>query len=177
VNAQVPNGVGTGPAALTVSTSIGASPPYALTLNALEPGLLAPSSFLIGGNQYVAAINSDGSYTLPAGAIPGLNSRPAKPGETITIYGVGFGPAAANGIPIPLGVIVSQSNSLIDSMQMFLGGTQATLKYQGLSPSSVGLYQFNVVMPLSIANSNAVPLTFNVSGNAGSQTLYTAVHN
>jgi uncharacterized protein (TIGR03437 family) len=177
VNAQVPNGVGTGPAAVTVTTSNGSSAPYTLTLNALEPGLLAPPSFTIGGMQYVEAFNSDGSYTLPTTSNLGLNSRPARPGETLVIYGVGFGPAAAGGIPIPPGVIVSQTNSLLNSMQMFFGGSQATLTYQGLAPSAVGLYQFNVVVPSPLANSDAVPLTFNVAGNAGSQTLYTAVHN
>ena len=106
-----------------------------------------------------------------------MTSRPAKPGETITIYGGGFGPAAANGVPIPPGVVVMQTNSLINAMQMAFGGTQATLLYQGLSPSSVGLYQFDVIVPPSLANSDAVPLTFNVGGNTGSQTLYTAVHN
>jgi uncharacterized protein (TIGR03437 family) len=182
VNAQIPSGVGTGPATVIVTTSAGSSNAYTLTLNALEPGLLAPSSFTIGGKQYVVAFNSDSTgavtdYTLPTGAIPGLTSRPAKPGETLTIYGVGFGPAAASGTQIPPGVIVTQSNSLTNSMQMAFGGTQATLQYFGLAPSFVGLYQFNVVVPTSIANSDSVPLTFNVGGNTGSQTLYTAVHN
>lgn len=182
VNAQIPNGVGTGPGTVILTTSSGSSSAYTLTLNALEPGLLAPSNFSVNGTQYVVAFNSDSTaanpdYTLPTGAIPGLNSRPAKPGETITIYGVGFGPAAANGTQIPPGVIVTQSNTLTNTMQMFLGGTAATLPYAGLAPSFVGLYQFDVTVPSSIANSNAVPLTFNVGGNTGSQTLYTAVHN
>jgi uncharacterized protein (TIGR03437 family) len=181
VDAQVPNGVGSGPATVILTTSNGLSAPYTLTLNALEPGLLAPPSFMVGGKQYVVAFNSDSTaavpdYTLPTGAIPGLTSRPAKPGETIVIYGVGFGPAAAGGTQIPPGVIVTQSNSLTNSMQMAFGGTQVTPAYFGLAPTFVGLYQFNVVVP-SIANSNAVPLTFNVAGNTGSQTLYTAVHN
>jgi uncharacterized protein (TIGR03437 family) len=177
VNAQIPTGVGTGPATVTLTTSSGSSSPYTLTLNALEPGLLAPSSFTIGGKQYVVAFNSDGSYTLPTTSTLGLTSRPAKPGETIVIYGVGFGPAAAGGTQILPGVIVTQSNSLTNSMQMFFGGTQATLSYFGLAPTFVGLYQFNVTVPTSLANSDTVPLTFNVGGNTGSQTLYTAVHN
>jgi len=177
VNAQVPNGVGTGPATVVLTTSSGSSAPYTLTLNALEPGLLAPSSFTIGGKQYVVAFNSDGSYTLPTTSTLGLTSRPAKPGETLVIYGVGFGPAAAGGTQIQPGVIVTQSNSLTNSMQMGFGGTQVTPSYFGLAPNYVGLYQFNVTVPSSIANSDAVPFTFNVGGNTGSQTLYTAVHN
>jgi uncharacterized protein (TIGR03437 family) len=93
------------------------------------------------------------------------------------MYGIGFGPALVNGIPIPPGVVVTQTNSLANPTQMFLGGTKATLLYQGLSPGSVGLYQFDVVVPASLANSNSVPVTFSVGGNTGTQTLFTAVHN
>ena len=38
----------------------------------------------------------------------------------------------------------------------------------------VGLYQFNVVVP-NVSDSDAVPLTFNLGGVQGSQTLYTTV--
>jgi len=39
----------------------------------------------------------------------------------------------------------------------------------------VGLYQFDVVVP-AVPDSDLVPLTFNLGGTAGLQTLYTAVH-
>jgi uncharacterized protein (TIGR03437 family) len=180
VNAQVPGGVGTGVAQLILTTSNGSSAAYQLMLNALEPGLLAPPSsltpaFTVGGKQYVAAVNSDGSYTLPTTSTLG---RPARPGETIVIYGIGFGPAAVpDGSQIAPGAIVTQANQLTSSMQMAFSGTNATLSYQGLAPSFVGLYQFNVVVPLSLPNSDTVPLMFSVGSNMGSQTLYTAVHN
>jgi uncharacterized protein (TIGR03437 family) len=178
VNAQVPDGVGTGPATVILTNSNGSIAPYPLMLNTLEPGLLAPPAFTVGGKQYVVAFNSDGSYTLPTTSNLGLNSRPAKPGETLVIYGIGFGPAAPpGGSPIPNGVIVTQANQLINPMQMAFGGANATLMYQGLVQDYIGLYQFNVVVPLSVANSDTVPLTFSVGGNPGSQTLYTAVHN
>jgi uncharacterized protein (TIGR03437 family) len=48
--------------------------------------------------------------------------------------------------------------------------------YYGLAPGYVGLYQFNIVVP-QIANNDFVPLTFTLAGTAGSQTLYTAIHN
>jgi len=177
VNAQVPGGVGTGTATVILTNSNGTSVPYTLNLNPLEPGLLAPSTFTVAGKLYVVASNSDGSFTLPTTSTLGLNSRPAKPGETIVIYGVGFGPAAANGTQIPPGVIVTQANQLTNPMQMSFGGTSVTPAYYGLAPNFVGLYQFNVTVPTSLSNNDAVPLTFNVGGNSGSQTLYTAVHN
>jgi hypothetical protein len=48
--------------------------------------------------------------------------------------------------------------------------------YDGLAPTAVGLYQFNVVVP-SIPSSDTVPLTFALGGVAGTQTLYIAVQN
>jgi hypothetical protein len=39
----------------------------------------------------------------------------------------------------------------------------------------VGLYQFDIVVP-QVPDNNLVPLTFNLGGLPGTQTLYTAVH-
>ena len=92
VNAQVPSNVGVGPQQVVVSTSAGFSAPVTITVNTTQPGLLAPRSFVIGGKQYLGAVFPDGvTYVLPTGAIPGVNSRPAHVGETILVYGVGFG--------------------------------------------------------------------------------------
>jgi uncharacterized protein (TIGR03437 family) len=176
VNVQVPGGVGTGPATVILTTPNGSSAPYTLNLNAIQPGLLTTSAFLIGGKQYVAALHANGTFVVPTTA-PALGT-PAKPGETILMYGIGFGPAApSGGSALSPGVIVTQANTLTNLMQMFFGGTSATLAYDGLAPNFVGLYQFNVVVPASLSNNDAIPLTFNVGSTAGSQTLYTAVHN
>jgi uncharacterized protein (TIGR03437 family) len=50
------------------------------------------------------------------------------------------------------------------------------VSYAGLSPQSVGLYQFNVVVPNLPAN-DLTPVTFTLNGVAGTQTLYTAIGN
>jgi uncharacterized protein (TIGR03437 family) len=174
VNAQVPSTVGTGPQPLVVTTAAGASSAYTITVNAQEPGLLAPSSFTIGGKQYAGALFSDGAtYVLPPGAIAGVNSRRAQPGDGITLYGVGFGAVAPN---IPAGQIVQQTNALALPFHLFFGPTEATVSYAGLAPSAVGLYQFNVTVP-NISNSDTVPLTFTLGGVSGAQTLFLAVQN
>jgi uncharacterized protein (TIGR03437 family) len=49
------------------------------------------------------------------------------------------------------------------------------LTYFGLAPGFVGLYQFDVVVP-AVPDNDLVPLTFNLGGVAGTQTLYIAVH-
>ena len=145
---------------------------FNVTVNAAQPGLLAPSTFNINGVPYAVAILSDGSYALPSGAMPGVSSRPAKPGDTLTLYGVGFGPV----IPVSLaGQLVQQLNSLSLPLQMSMGGSPATLLYYGLTPGYTGLYQFNLTVP-SVAPGNAA-LTFTLNGMAGTQTLYVAVAN
>jgi len=174
INAQLPSNIATGGTlALTVNNGTVPSPPFNVTVNGTEPGLLAPSAFLVGGKQYVVALLPDGAtYILPAGTITGVPSRPAQPGETITMYGIGFGPVTPS---IPAGQIETQTNQLAASLQILFGQTPGTITYQGLTPGFVGLYQFDVVVP-AVPDNDLVPLTFNLGGTAGTQTLYTAVH-
>jgi uncharacterized protein (TIGR03437 family) len=172
VNVQVPSSAPTGTQSVIVTSPGGVSTPYSVTVNATQPGLLAPTSFIVGGTQYSAAIFSDGAtYAIPPGAIAGLASRRAQPGDTLTLYGIGFGSVAPS---IPAGQVVSQSNTLALALQVKIGGVAANVTYDGLAPSAVGLYQINVVVP-SIPSSDATPLTFTLGGASGTQTLYLAV--
>ena len=174
VNALVPSNVITGPQPMTVTVDNVTSAVYSVTVNPLEPGFDAPPSFSLGGIQYVVALFGDGSYVLPEGAIAGLNSRPAQPGDEIVLYGIGFGPVTPS---IPAGELVQQANTLTSSFEISIGGMPVTIvPYAGLAPGFTGLYQFNVVVPAN-AGSGAVPLTFTVDGVAGTQTLYLAVAN
>jgi uncharacterized protein (TIGR03437 family) len=174
LNVQVPSNVPAGLQLLSVTTPSGSSAPYIVNVNATQPGLLAPSSFAIGGKQYVVALFPDGAtFALPSGAVSGLASRPARPGETITLWGIGFGPVIPD---IPAGQIVLQTNTLAAPLQIFIGGVPAQVTYSGLAPELVGLYQFNVVVP-NVTGSDTVPLTFTLGGLSGTQTLYVAVQN
>jgi uncharacterized protein (TIGR03437 family) len=119
----------------------------------------------------VVAQAADGTYILPVGAIPGVKSRPAIPGETIVIYGIGFGPVVP---ATPPGTISSGQTQLAAALQIQIGGVTATVKYAGLTAGSVGLYQFNIVVPQEAANSLA-PITFSLGGTLLPQTTYLAV--
>jgi uncharacterized protein (TIGR03437 family) len=174
VNALVPSNVATGAQPLTVKVGSLTSAPYSINVNAVEPGFDAPPSFNVGGTQYVVAQFADNSFVLPTGAIAGLTSRPAQPGDEIVLYGIGFGPVTPN---IPAGQLVEQANTLTLGFTMSIGGMPVTdVPYLGLAPSFTGLYQFNIVVPPN-AGSGAVPLTFTAGGVAGTQTLYLAVTN
>ena len=118
VNALVPSNVATGTQPMTVTVGGVTSAAYNITVNAVQPGLDAPPSFNIGGVQYVVALFADGTYVLPEGAIAGLNSRPAQPGDEIVlygIYGIGFGPVTPD---IPAGELVQQANTLASAFEM-----------------------------------------------------------
>ena len=174
VNAQVPSNVSMGPQQVIVQTPGGTSLAYTITVNATEPGLLAPAVFDLGGQQYVAALYPNGTtYVLPTGAISGITSAPAHPGQTIVFYGVGFGTATPN---IPAGQIVTAANQLTGSFEIFFNGTAATIQFAGLVNGFLGLYQFNVVVP-NVAAGNAVPVTFSLNGTPGTQTLVIPIQN
>jgi len=169
VNALVPSNVPTGTQQLIVTNPAGASSAVSVTVNAVEPGLLAPPSFNIGGVQYVTAlVYPDGAFALPTGAMSG--ARPAVPGDVLTLYGVGFGPVTPS---IPAGELVQESNSLALNFQVSIGGQPATVLYAGLAPGFTGLYQVNIEVPSVTAGNQ--PFTFNLGGTAGTQTLYLAV--
>jgi uncharacterized protein (TIGR03437 family) len=173
VNALVPSDVPTGIQQIVLTAGGIASAPVNITVNAVQPGLLAPPSFNVNGTQYAVATFGDGAYVLPTGAISGVTSRPAMPGDEIVLYGVGFGPVTPS---IPAGQLVQQSNTLQSGFEISLGGIAAQAAYDGLAPGYTGLYQFNITVP-NVAAGNAVPLTFSVAGVNGTQTLYIAVGN
>jgi uncharacterized protein (TIGR03437 family) len=174
VNALVPSDAPTGPTLITLGNASGKTDNYGIYVNQTQPGFLAPVSFAINNRQFVAAILPDGSFALPANAITGVLSRPAKPGEVLTIYGVGFGPVTGG---FTAGTIVTAQNALTAQFQVTFGAnTNATVTYDGLAPSFTGLYQFNVTVP-NIAANNAMPLSFTLGGVKGVQSLFIAVGN
>jgi uncharacterized protein (TIGR03437 family) len=172
VNVQVPSNIGTGSQPLVVSTAAGSSNSVNVTVNVEEPGLLAPASFKIGGTQYVAALFPDNStYVLPPGSIPGVTSRRANVGDTIILYGVGFGPVAPASAA---GQTVPGLNTLTAGFHLLIGGVEASLAYDGLAPGAMGLYQFNAKVP-NVTPGDAVPLTFTLAGTPSTQTLALAI--
>jgi uncharacterized protein (TIGR03437 family) len=173
VNVQVPSGVAAGTQALIVTTAGGSSLAYSVTVKALEPGLLAPPAFILKGAQNVVALFSGTlTYVLPV-AVPGVITSRARPGDNITLYGIGFGLVTPD---TPAGQIVQQNNALQSAFQVAFAGVPANVTYAGFAPGYVGLYQINVVVP-NVAASDSVPLTFTLGGTAGPQNLFIAVQN
>ncbi|HLY17946.1 MAG TPA: IPT/TIG domain-containing protein [Bryobacteraceae bacterium] len=172
VNVLAPSGISAGSQQLVVTTAAGVSNSYTVNVNAVEPGLIAPAAFIVGGKQYVAALFPDyATFAIPTGAIAHVTSRPAKPGDILIIYGIGFGDVAPS---IPAGQLVQAQNTLTAPFDIYFGNVKAAWAYAGLAPGYTGLYQFNVTVP-AVPASDLVPLTFTLNGTPGTQTLYVAV--
>ncbi|NDJ10073.1 MAG: hypothetical protein EBY17_02635 [Acidobacteriia bacterium] len=103
---------------------------------------VSPSLFLYDAT-HVAARHASGSPVGPTTLFAG-SSTPAAPGETVSIFGNGFGATSA---PIVSGAGV-QSGSLPVLPVVTVGGVQATVTSATLI--SPGTYQFNVVVPAAV---------------------------
>ncbi len=107
----------------------------------------APSFPLVAGTKYVVATHSDNSLVGPESlSVPGYPFTPARPGETIVLYGFGFGLPAAALVPGS----ATQSGELLRLPLVQIGGVQAVVKFAGVI--GPGLYQLNVVVPGTAKN-------------------------
>jgi uncharacterized protein (TIGR03437 family) len=111
----------------------------------------APAFFTMGG-AYVAAEHADYSLVGAANLLPGATTTPAKPGETILLYGTGFGPTTP---PLPTAQLVTTAEPLANAVAISIGGVAVTAAFSGLV--GPGLYQFNVTVP-SLPNGDAAVL-------------------
>ena len=136
VNVLAPDDAAVGAVQVQVTTAQGKSNSFTAQKQQFAPGF-----FTIGGN-YVAAQHADYSYVGKPGLLAGATTQPAKPGETILIYGTGFGPTNP---PLPSAQLVTTPAVLANSVQFTIGGVAAPVDYAGLV--GAGLYQFNVTVP------------------------------
>src|SRR5205814_463488 len=91
----------------------------------------SPAFFLFNA-KYPPAVHTTGVYVGPVGLIAGASFAPAKPGETILLFGTGFG---ATNPALPAGKLVLQSARLANSATVTIGGKLATVAFAGLSGS------------------------------------------
>src|ERR1017187_5258911 len=136
INVLAPDDATVGPVQVQVIAAQQASNAVSAPKSQFAPALLT-----LGGTS-VAALHTDYSLVGAPNLLPGAVTTPAKPGETILLYGVGFGPATP---PQPSGQQVATAAPLANTVQIAIGGLAASVQYSGLVQS--GLYQFNVTVP------------------------------
>jgi uncharacterized protein (TIGR03437 family) len=173
VDVQAPADAKTGPVDVVLSSCGTAGAAITAQKNNLVPGLLAPPGFLQNGKQYLVAQFQDGTYVGDPKVIPGT-TRPAKPGDLLTIYGIGFGDVkTSGGSAVAPGVVVTDTNSLVNPLKFSFGSTLANIQYGGLAPGNIGLYQINVTVPNVADGDAAINVTLN--GVALPQALFLAI--
>lgn len=173
INVQIPAGVPTGGNVPIVVTNRGAaSPAVQFPIREAAAGMLAPATFRAGDKQYVYAEHADGRV-VSNGEFADLPAAPAVPGETLTFYGIGFGPVTP-ATPSFAGQIAQGQSRLNAPIEFKFGSFPGRITYAGLAPNLVGLYQFNVTVPAGVEEGD-VPLTVTLESDAVPQTLLVPV--
>jgi uncharacterized protein (TIGR03437 family) len=180
INALVPATPTLGNVNVVVSNSNGSSTPATLTLATASPGLFA---FSQAQGKYAAAVVLDSGssfeYLAPAGLLgSAAQSRPAKAGDTILIFGTAFGPTTT---PLNPEIAASVAYPLAHSgpditaplAQVTIGGQAAQLQFCGIV--SPGVYQINAVVPAGVSSGDQPLKVTLLSGQSVSQNLSIAI--
>jgi uncharacterized protein (TIGR03437 family) len=164
INVQAPDDTTLGPVPVSVTID-GVTTSTTVTL-----GQYGPSFSLFNGTYPAAIVPTSGpgnsgagyDYIGPAGAFA-FPSRPVKAGETVILYGVGFGPTTPH---VLAGQLYSGAAPSVTLPVITIGGMQAQVAFGGIIEA--GLFQFNVVVPsLPSGDQQLVATVAGVSAPAG----------
>jgi uncharacterized protein (TIGR03437 family) len=163
INVQVPDGLPTsGTVSVVVNNSNGSASSTAVL------GAAAPSLSLLDNKNVAAWIYAGPGkghyydiYDLagPAGVFAGLTTRPVKAGESLMLYGVGFGPTKDL---VPAGRQYSGATATTNPVTVSIGGVTVTPDFAGLV--GPGLYQINVTVPNGAPGEQAVFASVSIGG-------------
>jgi uncharacterized protein (TIGR03437 family) len=162
INLQAPDDGTTGPVSVAVTTPAGTA---ASTVTLAQ---FAPSFSLLDG-KHVAGIllRPDGSgaygggtYDIvgPTGTSLGYKTVAAKAGDTLALFGTGFGPTDP---AVPAGKAYSGDAATTSSVQLLIDNIPVAPTFSGIA--SAGLYQINVRIPAGL-DVGDVPLRAIVGG-------------
>lgn len=150
INFQAPDDTATGMVPVTVTTS-GGTATSSVTLAPFAPSFLLQAD----GKHVTAIVVTPG---LPGNSGAGYDiigpSRPAKAGEVLEIYGVGFGPTRT---AVPAGVLYQSNTPTTNLVEVTIGGVtlpQNNVQYSGLVEA--GVYQLNVLVPANLGTGDQI---------------------
>jgi uncharacterized protein (TIGR03437 family) len=164
INLQAPNDTATGTVPVVVTTGSG-SATTTVTLSRF-----APSFNLLAGNHVSGIIlrpSGSGAYGKgansydilgPTGNSLGYPTVAAQAGDTVELFGGGFGPTTP---VVPAGQAFSGSAPANDTVSLYIDNVVVKPTFVGLS--SAGLYQFNLTVPPGLGQGD-VPISAMVGG-------------
>jgi uncharacterized protein (TIGR03437 family) len=163
INLQVPDDATNGSVPVVVTTAGGSKAFATVTLARFGP------SFNLLSGKHVAGIivRSDGSgaygggtYDIigPAGSSFGYATVAAKAGDTVELFGVGFGPTNP---AVPAGALFAGSAPTTNTVALTINNVSVAPFFAG--ETSAGLYQINVTIPSGLGTGD-VSLQASVAG-------------
>jgi uncharacterized protein (TIGR03437 family) len=167
VNVLAPVDDAVGDVQVVLSNINGDSAPMTIRRAAAAPAFFAP--FAQGGRFFVTAVALDGTIVGKVGLDPRVR-RAARPGETIQVFGSGFG--ATNPVA-PAEQLVTGSPTLVNKPTIRVGEAAADFPGNGNLVSS-GVYQFNITVPASLADGDHA-ITATASGATSANTVFLSV--
>lgn len=171
INAQLPWEVPNGSANVVVNNNGSVSAPVSLQVGP-SPGIF---SF---GTQAIAYGNSSGIIAAANGAIPNLNTQPAKINDplTLAILATGLGPVNP---PVQTGNVVTDGlvHNTVTTPTVTVGNVPAQVVFSGMTPQFVGVYQINIIIAPGTPTGNAVPLQITMGGVTTPSNITIAVSN
>jgi uncharacterized protein (TIGR03437 family) len=153
----------TGGRVSVVVTTLSGSATSTVTL-----GPVAPSFLLLDAKHVTGIIlrsngsgaNGAGTYDIigPTGTSLGYPTVAAKAGDSIVLFGVGFGPTTP---AVPSGKAFSGSAPTTNSVKIFVNSLNVIPSFAGLS--GAGLFQINLTLPAGLGTGD-LPLVATVGG-------------
>ena len=155
INVVAPD-IPAGPVQVVVSNSSGTSSPFSSTAQ-----IFGPAFFLWPGG-YAVATHTDFTPAVKPGTFPGLTTVAPKPGDTIILWGSGFGPSNP---PMPVGVALPSDTTYraANPITVTVGGMQAQFLGAALGPGFASAYLIAIQVPPSLANGD-YPVVATVNG-------------
>ncbi len=174
INAQLPWNVlssgTTGTVNVVVTRNNQPSAGQSVTVGPFSPGIFAIGNIAV-------AINPDGSIAAPAGAIPGIATKPAKIGDPggLVILCTGLGAVDS---PVANGAAsLDKLRTATTTPTVLIGNKAAQVVFAGLSPQFVGVNQINVAIPPGTPTGDAVSLQISLGSVTTSASITIAVGN
>jgi uncharacterized protein (TIGR03437 family) len=144
INFVVPD-VGTGSQQVIVTNAAGSSAAFTATVNSFGP------AFFPWPNNQVVATRQDFSLAAKNGTFAGATTVPAKPGDTIILWGTGFGPTTPSA-PVGEETPSDKTYSTSTLPMVTIDNIAATVYGAALAPGFAGLYQVAIQVPNSLGN-------------------------
>lgn len=168
INVLTPNDIGTGDVAVTVTNAAGTSAAFNVRAAAFKPAFFAPTTE--NNRLFILGAALDGTLVGKPGQ-PRAN-RGVRPGETILLFGTGFGPTSPV-FPTDAVLPPGTAPAVSTTVRIRFGETVANLIGSG-NLVSAGLYQFAVTVPDTLPDGD-IAVVAEVGGVASASNVFLTV--